>query len=271
MFSWLRCPGKLAWQAGPSLGSPLGHSERPPQTCLRRLSQEGSQGWETVAPGGARRGWCGFRPLCDASRGSLEADPPAHSRQVPSGFGVGEGPRAALGALGSLLSERSPWRLRVPPPAFHPSLLSPGFKGATGLLGRKARPFSLPCSPWRRGWNQEPPWSRGSFLFCLQGGSSEGAGFWGPCWAVSGAGIPAHHDGVGGGAVREGPHSETLTPRRQVALTGGTGEGLWGWQGHLSASVLVRYPWPMMGSELGALDKGGPSQNPDVPSPGLTW
>lgn len=68
-----------------------------------------------------------------------------------------------------------------------------------------------------------------------------------------------------------GRHSETLTPRRQVALTRGTGEGLRGWQGHPSASVLVRHPWPMMGPELGALGKGGPSQNPDVSSPGLTW
>lgn len=125
--------------------------------------------------------------------------PPAHSWQVPSRFGVGEGPRAAQGALGSLLSERSLSRLRLPPPAFLPSFLSPGFKEATRLLGRKARPFSLPCPPWQRGWNQEPPWSRDSFLFCLQGGPSEGGGFWGPCCAVRGAGIPAHHDGVGVG------------------------------------------------------------------------
>ena len=220
--SWGGCVGLLVWglatgwclegvllaalprKAGLA-GRPLARltfgSLRAATTDMSQKAESG--GLPGVGDSGSRRGQERLvqLPVSFVMRAGVlwRRTPPAHSRQVPSGFGVGEGPRAALGALGFLLSERNPWRLRVPPPAFHPSLLSPGFKGATGLLGRKARPFSLPCSPWRRGWNQEPPWSRGSFLFCLQGGSREGAGVWGPCRAVRGAGIPAHHDGVGVG------------------------------------------------------------------------
>lgn len=39
------CAAQESWPGRKALAcSPLGHSGRPPQTCLRRLSQEGAQG-----------------------------------------------------------------------------------------------------------------------------------------------------------------------------------------------------------------------------------
>lgn len=116
---------------------------RPPRTGLRRLGRDGLVFW-CAGPGGRaprhRRAVASGGPteasglLCDAGVGSLEAgNISKHRWGVPSGFGVGGGGR------GPLREHRAPCG---PDPS---SSSIPQSKGATGALGRKARPSPHPA------------------------------------------------------------------------------------------------------------------------------